>query len=130
MNSDYFINAWSIFGIVFIWIFVSIIYLGFIALSFISIWKIFVKAEKPGWAALIPIYNIIIELEIIGRPWWFILLMFVPLANFVVSVIITFDFARVFGKGIGFGFGLFFLPIIFYPILAFSNAKYIGPQTT
>jgi len=93
-------------------------------------WKIFVKAGKPGWAAIIPFYNIIVELEILGRPWWFILLMFVPVANFVVSVIITFDFARVFGESIGFGFGLFFLPIIFYPILAFSNVMYIGPQAT
>jgi len=130
MNTDYFINTWSILGIVFIWIFVSIIYLGLIALSIISMWKIFVKAGKPGWASIIPFYNFIIELEILGRPWWFILLMFVPVANFVVSVIITFDFARVFGKSTGFGFGLFFLPIIFYPILAFSDATYIGPQTT
>lgn len=90
-------------------------------------WKIFVKAGKPGWAAIIPIYNIIVLLEIIGRPWWWLLLLFVPVANAVIGIMLLFDLAKVFGKGTGFGFGLLFLAPIFIPILAFGSATYQGP---
>ena len=87
-------------------------------------WRIFVKAGKPGWAALIPIFNTLIQLEIVQRPLWWILLMFIPGVNLVVTVIIIFDLARVFGKDNGFAFGLLFLAPIFVPILALGNAVY------
>lgn len=90
-------------------------------------WRIFVKAGKPGWAAIIPVYNYLVELEILGRPWWWLLLMFVPLVNVVIGIIIIFDMAKVFGKSTGFGFGLLFLSFIFIPILAFGDARYLGP---
>lgn len=108
-------------------LFLVLIEFALIALVLTSMWKIFVKAGKPGWAALVPFYNVIVELEILGRPWWFLLLLFVPVANFVIAVIIVFDMAKVFGKSTAFGFGLLFLNIIFYPILAFGSAKYVGP---
>lgn len=87
-------------------------------------WRIFVKAGKPGWAALIPIFNTLIQLEIVQRPLWWILLMFIPGVNLVVTVIIIFDLARVFGKDNGFAFGLLFLAPFFVPILALGNAVY------
>lgn len=96
----------------------------------ICTWKIYTKAGKPGWAAIIPIYNILVLLEIVGRPWWFLLLMFVPVANIVVSIMVIFDEAKVFGKGVGFGFGLLFLSPIFNAILAFGDATYKGPIAT
>lgn len=92
------------------------------------LWKLFVKANKPGWAAIVPIYNILVELEIVGRPWYWLLLMLIPVVNLVVAIMLTFRMAKVFGKGTGFGFGLLFLPIIFYPILAFGDAAYLGPN--
>lgn len=95
--------------------------------SIVCLWKVFVKAGKPGWAAIIPIYNIITELEIIGRPWWWLLLLFIPLVNIVIGIIVIFDLAKVFGKSTGFGFGLLFLSVIFMAILAFGDAKYLGP---
>jgi len=124
MSSDYFNYTGALVGgAIFLWIF----YLALIALSIVSMWKIFVKAGKPGWAVLVPFYNLWVELEILGRPWWFLLLiLFVPIANVVVAIMLIFDFARVFGKSVGFGFGLLFLPIIFFPILAFSSAKYVA----
>jgi len=125
MNTDFAISAGIIILIFFIWLFA----MALVALYIISMWKIFVKAGKPGWAALIPIYNIIIELEILGRPWWFILLMiFVPIANVVITIILMLDFARVFGKSVAFALGLIFLSAIFIPILAFSDDKYLGPN--
>ncbi len=125
MNTDYAINAGIILLIVFAWLFAMAI----AALFIVSMWKIFVKAGKPGWAAIIPVYSTIVELEILGRPWWFILLMiFVPIANLVITIILMLDFARVFGKSVAFAIGLIFLSAVFIPILAFSDDKYLGPD--
>ncbi|MBG0770099.1 MAG: signal peptidase I [Anaerolineaceae bacterium] len=96
-------------------------------ISVAASWKIFVKAGQPGWVVLIPIYNIIVLLEIVGRPTWWLLLMLIPGVNFVISIILTFDLAASFGKDTGFGFGLFFLSFIFMLILAFGDARYVGP---
>ena len=93
----------------------------------ICTWKIYTKAGKPGWASIVPIYNILVLLEIVGRPWWFLLLMFVPVVNVVISIMIIFDEAKVFGKGVGFGFGLLLLSPIFNALLAFGDATYKGP---
>lgn len=90
----------------------------------ISMWFVFKKAKKPGWAAIIPIYNTLVLLEIIKRPWWWILLMFIPLVNIVVYIIVHFDLAKAFGKGGGMALLLIFLPFIGYPVLAFGDAKY------
>ena len=123
MGSDY-LDAGSIVGFIFLGIFS----LAVLVLYIVSMWKIFVKAGKSGWAILVPFYNTLVELEILGRPWWFLLLIiFIPVADFVIGIILIFDMARVFGKSTGFGFGLLFLSFIFIPILAFGNAKYIGP---
>jgi len=86
----------------------------------------FTKAGKPGWASIIPIYNAIVLLEIAGKPIWWIVLLFIPLVNFIVIIIVVIDLAKNFGKGTGFGLGLAFLPFIFYPILGFGDAKYRG----
>ncbi len=101
-----------------------------IVLFIVAGWKVFAKAGKPGWASIVPIYNIIVLLEIIGRPVWWIVLFLVPLVNIVVSFIIVFDLAKSFGKGSGFGLGLIFLAPIFYLILAFSDAEYVGPAAS
>src|ERR1051325_588981 len=90
----------------------------------ITFWRLFTKAGQPGWAILIPIYNIIVMLRVAGRPWWwlFLLILIIP------ALFIHFDMAKSFGKSSAFGVGLLFLGIIFYPILAFGNAVYVGPR--
>jgi hypothetical protein len=103
-----------------------IIYVAVIVFMIVSAWKINVKAGKPGWAVLVPIYGTIINLEIIGRPAWWILLFLVPIVSIVIVFIMAIEMAKVFGKGTGFGIGLIFLPFIFYPMLAFGNAQYQG----
>ncbi len=90
-------------------------------------WKIYTKADKPGWACIIPIYNIIVLLEIIGKPIWWIFLLIFPLTAPIFAIWMTNLLSKSFGKGVGFTLGLLFLPIIFYPILAFGSAKYEGP---
>jgi hypothetical protein len=102
-------------------------WLAFLILILASSWVIFAKAGKPGWAALIPIYNAIVLLEIIGRPLWWIVLFLIPLVNIVITIIVAIDTAKSFGKGAGFGIGLWLLSFIFYPLLAFGDATYRGP---
>ena len=91
-------------------------------------WKVFVKAGKPGWACLVPIYNAVVMLQIVGRPIWWLILLFIPFVNFIVAIIVGIDMAKSFGKGAGFGIGLAFLAPIFYPILGFGDARYSGPS--
>ena len=90
-------------------------------------WIIFSKAGKPGWAIIIPIYNIIVLLQIVGKPWWWFLLMCIPVVNMILAIWVTNLLSKSFGKGVGFTLGLLFLSIIFYPVLAFGGAKYEGP---
>ena len=107
---------------------VSMIFGLLIALLLIvAMWKVFTKAGQPGWASIIPIYNLYIWCKIVGRPWWWILLMLVPFVNFIICIILCIDLAKSFGKGVGFGIGLALLGIIFFPILAFGSAQYQGP---
>lgn len=105
-----------------------VLYLAVIALMLVSMWKIFTKAGKPGWAVLIPIYDILIMLEIAGKPWWWLLLiMLVPFANIVFAIWMVNLIALSFGKTSGFTVGLLLLPFIFWPILGLGSAKYEGP---
>jgi hypothetical protein len=90
-------------------------------------WKVFVKAGQPGWAVIVPIYNAVVVLKIVGRPLWWILLFLIPLVNIVIEIIVCIDFAKSFGKGTGFGIGLLLLGFIFVPILGFGDARYAGP---
>ena len=90
-----------------------------------SMWKIFVKAGKPGWAAIIPIYNLIVLLEIAGKPLWWFILFLIPIVNLIVAIMVVASVARKFGKGIGFAIGMLVLAPIFYPMLAFGDSTYI-----
>ena len=102
--------------------------LVFLALTLVVIagmWKVFTKAGKPGWASLVPIYNLIVLLEIVGRPlWWIVLFLCTgPIGWILVSL----DLAKVFGKEIGFAIGLMLVPVVFMPMLGFGDARYLGP---
>lgn len=96
----------------------------------VAVGKIFTKAGQPGWAVLIPIYNAYVLLEIVGREWWWLILLAIPFVNFIFIIILLFDLAKSFGKDSAFGFGLLFLAPIFIPILGFGNAQYVGPAAS
>ncbi len=104
-----------------------VVMLMVVAVMIAAMWKVFVKAGQPGWAAIVPLYNIVVLLKIAGKPLWWIALFFVPLANFVVMILVAIEIAKCFGKSTGFGIGLAFLGFIFYPILGFGSAQYQGP---
>ena len=91
-------------------------------------WKVFEKAGKPGWACIIPIYNIIVLLEIVGKPIWWIFLFLIPCVNFVFLIWAKNLLSKSFGQSEGFTVGLVLLSFIFYPILGFGNYQYLGPS--
>jgi hypothetical protein len=106
---------------------VAIIELAVMILMIASIWKVFSKANEPGWAAIIPIYNIIVMLKIAGKPLWWLVLMIIPVVSIVVGILVLVSVAKSFGKSAGFAIGMLFLPFIFWPMLGFGDAKYMGP---
>lgn len=90
-------------------------------------WKLFEKAGRPGWLALIPIVSWIAALRICGKPSWWIL-FFIPPLTPVAHFLLCWMLADRFGKGLGYGLGMFFAPMFFIPLLAFSDARYLGPD--
>lgn len=98
--------------------------LGLIVLLAPSMWRTYAKAGQPGWACLIPIYGRYILLKIAGKPGWWLLLTFIPFVALFVRIDVVVDIADNFGRGWAFALGLFFLPFVFYPILAFGSAVY------
>ena len=106
-------------------------WLAIAVIAIVATWKIFTKAQKPGWAAIVPIYNIIVMLEVIGRPLWWILLFLIPLVNIIVGIVIAIDLAKSFGKDALFGVvALWLFSIIGYLILGFGSAQYVGPAAS
>lgn len=99
-------------------------------LSIVGAWKTYQKAKQPGWASIVPIYNIYILQKIVGRPTWWTWLYFVPFVNIVFAIINCNDLAKSFGKDIGFTVLLVLFPFVAYPILGFGKAKYKGPSVT
>jgi hypothetical protein len=108
-------------------VFGSLCGLAFAVIVIIALWRVFEKAGKPGWAAIIPIYNYVVLLEIVGKPVWWIILLFIPFVNLIIAIILMLELAKSFGKGTGFGIGLILLSPIFLLILGFGDAQYVGP---
>lgn len=107
-----------------------IAFLVIYVLAVIAMWKIFTKAGKPGWASLIPVYNIIVMYQIVGLNPLLVILLFIPFINGIAAIILSIiqciRLSKAFGKGTGFTLGLIFLSPIFLLILGFGNDKYIG----
>lgn len=104
-----------------------VLYFAVIIALIAGYWKTFVKAGKPGWGAIIPIYNIYLMIKIAGKPGWWLLLYFIPIVNFVVLILVSLGVAEKFGKSSAFGiFGLWLFAPIGYLMLGFGDAKYQG----
>lgn len=115
------INQYMIYYIMF-----AIIMVVILVFTMISLAKVFKKANRSGISAIIPLYNIIVLLEITNLPKWYFILLLIPGVNIVFNIFIMMELARLFRRSKAFGLGLVFLPFIFYPILAFSDCEYVG----
>jgi hypothetical protein len=100
--------------------------LALTAVVFAGFWKTFEKAGEPGWAGLIPIYNLYVLVRISGNAWWWFVLFFIPVINFFATLKISIDVAGKFNKGLLFGLGLTFISFVFYPLLGFGDYQYQG----
>jgi hypothetical protein len=96
--------------------------IGMLVLYLGAYWQVFTKAGRPGWAILVPFYNMYVLLDIAGKPGWWLILMFIPLVNIVITIFMFIGLSEAFGKGTGFTLGLIFLPFIFVPILGFGSS--------
>ena len=102
--------------------------LAMLIVSLIGMWKVFVKAGKPGWGAIVPFYNLYCLFDMSFGNGWLFLLTFVPCVNAVMAIILCFKLAKAFGQEWYFALGLIFFDFIFMMILGFGNAEYIGPN--
>lgn len=95
----------------------------------VGLWFLFRKADEPGWASIIPVYNILTAIKVAGKPWWYILLLLIPVVNIVIAVLILNGLSKSFGQGGWFTVGLFFLRCVFVPILGFGKSQYVGDKS-
>jgi hypothetical protein len=89
---------------------------------------VFQKADEPGIAAFIPIWNLLVLLKIVGRPWWWLILYIIPIVGLIVAIVVLYDLAKSFGHGVGFTIGLVLLSWIFLLILWLGGSRYLGPR--
>ena len=92
----------------------------------VSMWKIFAKAGKPGWASIVPFYNLYVLYEISWGKGIYFLLLLVPFVNAFIGILTVYKLGQNFGKSTGFIIGMILLPIIFMPLLAFGDSAFIG----
>lgn len=111
--------------VVFIWLIALIVSIFMI----VCLWRIFTKAGRPGWAAIVPVYNSWVLFEIVGYPGWWALLAFIPLVNIfpVIMILVSYyKLGKLFGKSDLFSVLLIFFPVILLPVLAFGSAQPTG----
>lgn len=106
---------------------VGLLYLAVFVLLIAGFWRVFSKAGQPGWAAIVPIFNTLTLLRVVGRPWYWLLLMLIPIVNLVLLIIVFLDLAKSFGKSAGFGVCTVFFSFVTIPMLGFGDAVYRGP---
>lgn len=105
----------------------TLIWLALLIFMYAALWKVFTKAGKPGWAAIVPVYNAYIMLKIGGKPGWWLVLFLIPVLNIIVIIWMLNMISKSFGKDENFTVGMILMSIIFLPILGFGSARYRGP---
>lgn len=95
----------------------------FVIFEIVCMWKVYKKAGVPGWASIVPIYNIIVLFKLANIPMWMFILLFIPLLNFYPMYLVYTALADRLGKSRIYGILLLIIPVIIYPILAFSKSK-------
>lgn len=108
---------------------VMVFLVAIMVVMMIARYKVLEKAGQPGWAIFVPIYNIIVLFKVAKVPGWWFIMFFIPIANIIFMIKFTHAISKNFGKDGGFTAGLIFLPLIFWPILGFGSAQYVGNES-
>jgi len=101
----------------------SLMLLAAVLLTIAAIWKVFERAGEPGWAVLVPFYNLYVLTKVAQVSGWWVLAMFIPFLGIVAAFVIAIGVAKRFGKSSGFGIGIALLPFLFYPMLAWGDGE-------
>jgi TRAP-type C4-dicarboxylate transport system permease small subunit len=99
----------------------SLIILAAALLLVASMWKVFERAGEPGWAVIIPIYNLYVLTKVAQVSAAWMIAMLLPFLNIIAVFVVANGVAKRFGKSTGFGIGLVLLPFLFYPMLAWGD---------
>lgn len=97
-------------------------------ISVVSMWRIFTKAHQPGWAAVVPVYNLYILTQVAGRSGWWVVWLLIPGINIIAAIFLANDLAKSFGQGIGMAVLIILVSVIGLPTLAFGPYEYQGPS--
>lgn len=111
-----------------IWIFgaIGVVISVLVCLLILSAtWRIFTKAGRPGWYALIPVYNVYVMLQIVKKPTWLTLLFFIPYLQLIPQIIISIELGKAFGKSAAFSTIFILILPLGYFIIAFDDSKYL-----
>lgn len=68
------------------------------AVHFLGTWKLYIKAGRKAWEAAVPVYNAVILMKIINRPWWWVILLFLPIINLIMIPVVWVETIRSFGR--------------------------------
>ncbi len=71
---------------------------AYILVVFACLWKLFQKAGRPAWAGFVPFYNIVVWLQIRGKPWWWVFLFLVPGVNLLMFIIMNVNTSIILGE--------------------------------
>ncbi len=106
-----------------------IVSLVVLVIAIIALWRVFQKAGRPGWAAIIPIYNVYTLIKVGGFHGALTILYYIPIVGIIVHLVVSIGVAKNFGKSGAFGFFLLWLlSLIGLLILGFGKAQYIGEK--
>lgn len=107
----------------------GLIQFAIVILTLAGMWKVYTKAGRKGWESIIPIYNLYVLTKIVKKPAYWTILMLIPFIGIIWNIWAYNLLAKNFGKGEGTTLGLIFLPFIFFPMLGFGEAEYLGSES-
>jgi hypothetical protein len=104
----------------------NLITLAIVAAALAGMWKAFEKMGRKGWEGIVPIYNLYILLQVLGRPVIWLVLCIIPLVNIFAIIVLCIDVAKGFGKTTGYGVLLGLFGFVMWPILGFGKDQWQG----
>lgn len=106
-------------------------------IHFLGTWKLYIKAGRQAWEAAVPVYNAVVLMKIINRPWWWTILLFVPIVNLIMFPVVWVETIRSFGRNnttdttlVLLTFGLYIYYINYTQDVAYIEDRSLRPRTS